>query len=89
MLVAGQFYVEQPKPEEEEQRWRSLAQKFHIDYDLLAQAAQQISVLDERKESQISGWLERVAVTFEQIGAERADLMNRLRQIAAMSEFKS
>jgi excisionase family DNA binding protein len=89
ILVAGQFYVHPPEPEEQEQRLRALSEKYHIDIDLLTQAARQISVLDTRHVPQISGWLERVAQTFEQISAERADLMSRLKQISAMSVFES
>ena len=85
ILVAGQFYINNPEPEELDERIQALAEKYHIDKNLLVQAARQVSVLDNRKSSQISGWLERVARTFEQISAERGDLMNRLRQIAEMS----
>jgi excisionase family DNA binding protein len=85
ILVAGQFYAEEPDPQEETQRIETLARKYHINKDLLMQAAKQISVLDERKVSQIGGWLVRVANTFEQISSERTNLMGRLRQIAEMS----
>ena len=64
-----------------------LAKKYHIDFELLARAAKQISVLDARKVSQISGWLERVAHTFEQISSERASLKYRLEQISVMSNI--
>jgi excisionase family DNA binding protein len=85
ILVAGQFYAQAPDAQEEGERLRNLSQKYRIDENLLKQAASQISVLDERKIAQISGWLERVARTFEEISSERADLMSRLRQIAEMS----
>ncbi len=85
ILVAGQFYVQEPDADEENQRIEMLAGKYHINKDLLAQASKQISVLDDRKVPQISGWLERVASTFEQISSERVNLMGRLRQIAEMS----
>jgi excisionase family DNA binding protein len=87
ILIAGQFYIHFPEPEEQQERLHKLAKKYSIDFSLLTQAIQQISVLDARDVPQISGWLEQVAHTFEQINAERADLMNRLRQISAMSEF--
>jgi excisionase family DNA binding protein len=89
ILVAGQFYIHNPEPEEEKERLRTLAEKYHIDYTLLTQAAQQVSILDNGKVSQISGWLEKVAHTFEQISVERTSLMHRLRQIAEMSVFES
>jgi excisionase family DNA binding protein len=85
ILVAGQFYLHAPEKQEESERLWSLSQKYRIDENLLKQASRQIPVLDERKIPQISGWLERVARTFEQISSERADLMSRLRQIAEMS----
>lgn len=85
ILVAGQFYLQAPNPQEETARLQALSRKYHIDEDLLRQASNQIPVLDQRKIPQISGWLERVAHTFEQISSERADFMVRLRQIAEMS----
>lgn len=88
ILVAGQFYVHSPEPEEQEECLRALSKKYSIDLSLLTQASQQITVLDSAKVPQISGWLERVAHTFEQIGYERASLMGRLRQIAEMSVFE-
>ena len=87
LLVAGQFYAEAPDPKEEAQRIHALATTYQIDENLLKQAAEKISVLDERKVSQIGTWLEKVAHTFEQISTERASLMSRLRQIAEMSVF--
>lgn len=87
MLISGQFYAQTPDPGEETSRIRRLAQAYDIDEALLAQAAQRISVLDERKVPQIGKWLEKVAHTFEQISTERSDLMSRLRQIAVMSVF--
>jgi len=89
ILVAGQFYVTEPDAGEEKRRIQSLAQKYHISEDLLLQASEQISALDHRKVSQISGWIERVAKTFEQISSERVNLMGRLRQIAEMSVINS
>jgi excisionase family DNA binding protein len=89
ILVAGQFYVHEPEPGEEDGRVQGLAEKFHIDQKLLSRANRQIPVLDDRKVSQISKWLEEVAHTFEQISTERATLMHRLRQIALMSEFET
>jgi excisionase family DNA binding protein len=88
ILVAGQFYANDPEPEEEEERMQALAKTYHIDTELLSRAARQISVLDARKVPQISGWLGRVAHTFEQISSERASLKNRLEQISAISNIQ-
>jgi excisionase family DNA binding protein len=88
ILVAGQFYTHFPKPEEQQERLQKLAKKYSIDLSLLTQAMGQISVLDDREVPKISGWLEQVAHTFEQVSTERADLMGRLRHIAEMSVFE-
>jgi excisionase family DNA binding protein len=85
ILVTGQFYAEQPDPDEAAVRYERLALAYQIDPLLLKQAGLLISVLDIRRISKISGWLEKVAASFKQIGTERGDLINRLRQIAAMS----
>ena len=85
ILVAGQFHVSEPDAGQDFLNIEEIAEKYHINKDLLEQASKQISVLDERKAGQISGWLERVATTFEQISSERVNLMGRLRQIAEMS----
>jgi excisionase family DNA binding protein len=89
IFVAGQFYVQKPEAAEENLRLRHLAEEHHIDHELLFQAARKIPVLEDRKVSQISSWLEGVAGTFEKISSERANLMHRLRQIAVMTEFES
>ena len=88
ILVAGQFYVNAPEPEDENGRLQVLARQYHIDLELLTRSAEQISVLDARKVPQISGWLERVAHTFEQISSERASLKYRLEQISVISNIK-
>lgn len=87
ILVTGQFYLEIPESEEEDKRLRHLSSMYHINYDILKLAAKNISVLESRNIPQISGWLEKVAKTFEQISSERADLMTRLKQISKMSEI--
>ncbi|NKQ36169.1 MAG: helix-turn-helix domain-containing protein [Chloroflexi bacterium] len=89
MLFAGQFYVEPPDPDEQDARVRELAYKHGLDPVKLAEAAQEISILDERKRNEIGAWLERVAHTFEHVGRERADLLDRLQRIADMSTFNN
>jgi excisionase family DNA binding protein len=86
-LVAGQFYLQQQPPEVEQERLHGLAEKYHIDPELLSRAVRSVQVLDERKTTQISGWLEKVTGTFEEISSERAGLMYRLEQISVMSNL--
>jgi excisionase family DNA binding protein len=88
MLISGQFYAEAPTPDEEATRIQHLAAQYGLDPRALTEAAQEISVLDEHKRARIGAWLQSVAHTFEEIGHERAELMDRLRRIAEMSTFQ-
>ncbi len=85
MLVAGQFYTAAPDAQEQQARIKKLAQQHHIDPAALTDAAARLPVLDERTQTRIGAWLQRVASTFEHVGKERLALLNRLRRIAAMS----
>jgi excisionase family DNA binding protein len=89
MLIAGQFYLTPPDPDEQATRVRQLAALHGLDQPALADAAAKLLVLDERKQAQIGKWLETVAQTFEQIAHERAELMGRLRRIAALSALEA
>ncbi len=88
LLVAEQFYTTAPDPTEEEIRVRKLAATHNLDPAALAEAIRDIPVLDERKQARIHDWLQSVARTFEHIGRERAELMGRLRHIAALSTIQ-
>jgi excisionase family DNA binding protein len=85
MIIGGQFYVIPPNLAERDQELRQLAEKYDLDGDQLVEAGHHLVFLDNRKRNEITRWLKKVAGAFEQIGAERADLIARLQRIAAMS----
>ncbi|MCB8920251.1 MAG: PocR ligand-binding domain-containing protein [Ardenticatenaceae bacterium] len=85
MIIAGQFYTIPPNRITRDQEVRQLAETHQIDGDQLVETSHQLIYLDDRKRSEITRWLNKVARAFEQIGRERADLMRRLKNIAAMS----
>lgn len=87
MLVAGQFHASVPDPDQEADRVLALATAHGLDATELAAAAQGLPVLSAKHRERIGSWLETVAGTFEMIGHERAELMQRLRRIAEMSAF--
>jgi excisionase family DNA binding protein len=87
MLIAGQFYTVAPAPHIEQSRIEELSQKYHISETALYDAARSIPVLGEGKQTRITHWLETVALSFEQIGAERANFVERLQHIAQMSNL--
>ena len=88
MLVAGQFHASEEDRQDALDKVRSLAEAYGIDPASLAEAAQDIPILDERHRAQLSTWLKSVAHTFEQIGSERAELLGRLQRIAEMSTIE-
>jgi len=89
MLVAGQFYADPPDTDEGSKRIKELSAKYGIDYEALALAARDLPVLEESKRAELGKWLESMARTFEAIGRERAELVNRLQNIAAMSTLET
>ncbi len=85
ILVAGQFFIEKPDRQEMQVWLKNLEREFQIDFHLLQAAAEQIPILSVQRVAKISGWLEKVAQSFIQIGMERGALFDRLRQISAIS----
>ncbi len=85
MLIAGQFYADQPDPVEEEARVEYLAALHGIDAPALHAAARSLPVLNQTKRAKIGAWLTRVADVFSEVGNERRNFIGRLRAIAAMS----
>ncbi len=85
VLIAGQFYQFEPDKAEEKQRIARLAQELGIDPEALSQAAEHITVLDDHKRQQIGKWMAKVAASFEHMAQERAEFINRLQRIAAIS----
>jgi excisionase family DNA binding protein len=88
MFIAGQYYTEAPDLDAEAARVQHLADTHGLDSAALAEAATELTVLDDHKQARIGDWLQNVAHTFEEIGRERAELIGRLRQIAEMSTLE-
>ncbi len=89
MAIAGQFYVDRPTDEQQEERIQRLATLHQLDENALRESAREIPVIDHRMESLIGSWLQKIALTFEHFGRERIDLIGRLRKIAAMTDVHS
>lgn len=85
LLIAGQFFVSRPEPAASAAKLAQLSQDYAIDVHDLTAAAACIPVLGDRAHTQLAGWLNRVAGTFETIARERATLLGRLRRIAEMT----
>ncbi|MFL7812051.1 MAG: PocR ligand-binding domain-containing protein [Anaerolineales bacterium] len=87
MIVAGQFYLNQPDPEERDREISRLAEEYGIDRAELLKAAADLPVLDERKQAKIATWIAEVAETFGDISTERAEMLRRLKVISEMSSI--
>ncbi len=85
VLIAGQFYYRKPDKVEETERIARLAQDLGINLEALSQAAEHITVLDDHKRKEISCWMAKVASSFEHMAQERAEFVDRLQRIAAIS----
>ncbi len=85
---AGQFLeppadgVGQPAPLAE------LAAATSLQAQELQRAWGSVPVLDRERQQQLSRLVQRVAATFSEIGAERLNLLGRLRRIAEISGYK-
>jgi excisionase family DNA binding protein len=88
MLVVGQFLRTAPTIEEQEARIDQLANKHGLERDALRKAVAGIALLSEDQAEDLQLLLAEATTTLEQIGKERAELLNRLRRIASMSALK-
>ncbi len=85
MLIAGQFTLKNLKENLSRDKIKLLAEKLELDKKELISAAKKIAVLDDRRETKISGWLKKLAKTFARLTRDRADFISRFRQIMNLS----
>lgn len=88
MLVAGQFYRKPADPDEQTERVRKLARDYGLNEKELAEAIEDITILEDDRSEQIGIWLEKVAHSFEQVTRERAEYSHRLFRIANLSNIE-
>ncbi|MDM8520444.1 PocR ligand-binding domain-containing protein [Anaerolineales bacterium HSG6] len=88
LLFMGQIFIEPPTPAERQAHVHRIAEAYSLDEEELIQLSKELSVLDERMQHKIGGWLKKIANLFEQIGQERVDMKKRLQRIAALSRFE-
>jgi excisionase family DNA binding protein len=88
-LISGQFYLNQPGPQDEKAELERLAREYEIPVDALQEAARKIPVLTPEQRDQVMEWTPKVADTIQSFLCERAELMNRLQQIAALSAIQT
>lgn len=87
VVHAGQFLDRSPLGEGSPARLAELAAATGRPVESLQAALSSIPVLDEERQHRLAHLLRRVAGTFAEIGAERLNLMGRLRRIADITQL--
>lgn len=82
MLVAGQYYTQPPVHTEEEERIQRLANTHALNLQEMKAAAAEIRILNAGQQADIGKYLNKAARTFEDLGKERLELVNKLRNYA-------
>ena len=85
-LITGQYFVSKPKVDFNK-NIKSLAQNFGLNSKDLLAAAKEVKVLDERTKSVMAKWLLKIAGSFELMAIEKKELLNKLKNIAEISNF--
>jgi len=85
-LITGQYFVTKPKSDFSN-NIKLLAQNFGLDNKELLNAAKEVKVLDKRSKSVMSKWLLKIAGSFELMAIEKKALLNKLKNIAEISNF--
>ncbi len=88
-LIAGQFYLNAPTEESQNDRVKDLAAMHQIPSQELHEAAEKIPVLKKYQQEQVREWTPKVGGIVQSIMCERADLMNRLKRIAELSAISN
>jgi excisionase family DNA binding protein len=88
-LIAGQFYVNTPDSEKEQERLTQLSQKYNLPLAQLKEFVRKIPVLNQKQQAQVQEWTPKVASTIESFLCERADLMDRLEKISELSTVRT
>jgi excisionase family DNA binding protein len=85
-FLVGQFYWQVPDPHEEAERIRRLASTYQLNRDELQLAARDIRVIEPDLHAQVEIWPFTAAKTVESILHERIAFMDRLKQIANLTQ---
>ena len=85
-LITGQYFISKPKADFNK-NIKSLAQNFGLDNKKLLTAANEVIIIEERTKNVMSKWLLKIAGSFERMAVERKELLNKLKNIAEISNF--
>ncbi len=85
-FLVGQFYWQAPDPHEEAERIRRLASVYQVNREELQQSARDIRVIEPDLHTRVEAWPYFAVKTVESILHERTGFMERLKQIANLTQ---
>jgi excisionase family DNA binding protein len=87
VFLSGQFYWQAPDERESAERMRRLANMHDLDQNKLQNAAASITVIEPQKHSQVEEWPFSAARAVQSILQERILFIERLQQIANLTQL--
>ncbi len=87
LFLAGQFYWQSPDPREEVERVRRLAAAYSLPFGTLQAAAREVPVIDPAEHARVETWPFTAARAIQSILHERLCFVERLQQIADLTQF--
>jgi excisionase family DNA binding protein len=87
LFLAGQFYWQAPDPREEAERTRRLAAAHDLPMEDLLAAAREIPVIDPSQHARVEAWPFTAARAIQSILHERLCFVERLQQIASLTQL--
>ena len=88
-LVAGQFFDGQSASKFELNDIAKLTETLGLNLQTLINAADKVPVLEIQRQKQICTWITKVSRSFGEIGKERSQLIQKLKNIAEISTLSS
>jgi excisionase family DNA binding protein len=86
-FLVGEFYWQTPNPEEENERIQRLASTYSLPLETLQHAAHTVPVITPEQQSRIEAWPNTAARAVQSILSERSIFMERLQQIANLTQI--
>jgi len=87
LFLTGQFYWQPPDPREESERIRRLAAAHNLPQESFQQAAHDIPAIDPAQQALVETWPKAAARAIQSILNERTSFVERLQQIANLTQI--
>ncbi len=86
-FLAGQFYWQAPEPGEQNERLQRLAKEHNLALEELENAERSVPVIEPALQARVEQWPLTAALAVESILQERTRFMQRLQQIANLTQI--